>query len=409
MGFLEPDGGYGCCDGQISLKVIEAKARQRLVVRADLNAPVQDGVVSDATRIDRFAAGMKPLLAAGARIVVISHFGRPKGQRDMAYSILPVVPALEAALGCSVRFVEDCVGDLAVSAAGMLQDGQIMLCENLRFHAGETANDAEFAAELAKLGEIYVNDAFSTAHRAHASTAAIASLLPAYAGPLMAEEITAMTAALENPKRPAVAVVGGAKVSSKIAVLKNLVQKLDAIVIGGGMANTFMLADGYPIGKSLSEPDQVPTVHEIRDLAAKSGCEIVLPADIVCAFDFAPNARNITTGLDGCPDDAMILDAGPKSVEIFSDVFENASTILWNGPMGAFEMEPFDMATIALAKKAAELTKAGKLASIAGGGDTVAALNKAGVAGDFTYVSTAGGAFLEWLEGKELPGIAALG
>lgn len=391
------------------MKVIEAKAGQRLVVRADLNAPVQDGAVSDATRVDRFAAGIKPLLDAGARIVVISHFGRPKGQRDTAFSILPVVSALEAALGCEVIFVKDCIGDVAVSAANALLDGQIMLCENLRFHAGETANDANFATELAKLGDIYVNDAFSTAHRAHASTAAIASLLPAFAGPLMAEEIEAMTAALEDPKRPAVAVVGGAKVSSKIAVLKNLAQKLDAIVIGGGMANTFMLADGNPIGKSLSEPDQVPTVHEIRALAEKSGCKIVLPSDIVCAFDFAPNAKNITTDLDGCPEDAMILDAGPKSVELFSEVFENASTILWNGPMGAFEMEPFDMATVALAKKAAELTKSGKLASIAGGGDTVAALNTAGVAGDFTYVSTAGGAFLEWLEGKELPGIAALG
>jgi phosphoglycerate kinase len=283
-----------------------------------------------------------------------------------------------------------------------------MLCENVRFHPGEEANDAGFAVELAKLGDIYVNDAFSAAHRAHASTAAITTLLPAFAGPLMAEEITALIAALEDPKRPAVAVVGGAKVSSKIAVLKNLVGKVDAVVVGGGMANTFMLADGHPIGKSLCEADQVPTVHEIRELAAKSGCKIILPVDVVCAFDFAPNAKNITTDLDGCPEDAMILDAGPKSVKVIADVFANSKTILWNGPMGAFEMEPFDMATIALAKVAAKLTKDGTLASIAGGGDTVAALNVAGAADDFTYVSTAGGAFLEWLEGKELPAIAAL-
>ncbi len=386
----------------------EIAAGQRLVVRADLNAPVQDGKVSDATRIERFAKGLKPLLEAGARVVVLSHFGRPKGQRNMDYSIAPIKPALEAALGQEVQFADDCIGDAAVAASENLGPGQVLLCENLRFHPGEEANDPAFAAELARLGDIYVNDAFSTAHRAHASTAAIADLLPAYAGPLMAEEIAAMTAALEAPKRPAIAVVGGAKVSSKIAVLKNLVGKVDAVVVGGGMANTFMLADGHPIGKSLSEPDQVPTVHEIRELAAKSGCRIILPVDVVCAYDFAPNAEHVTTDIDGCPPDAMILDAGPKSVEMIGGEFEGAKTILWNGPMGAFEMEPFDMATIALAKKAAELTKAGKLATIAGGGDTVAALNVAGVADDFTYVSTAGGAFLEWLEGKELPGIAAL-
>ncbi len=383
-------------------------AGQRLVVRADLNAPVQDGKVSDATRITRFAAGIKPLLAAGARITVLSHFGRPKGVRNMDFTIAPIVPVLAEALGCPVNFIDDCTGDAAVAASNALGNGEIMLCENVRFYLGEEANDTGFAAELAKLGDIYVNDAFSTAHRAHASTAAITTLLPAYAGPLMAEEITALTAALDNPKRPAVAVVGGAKVSSKIAVLKNLVGKVDTIVVGGGMANTFMLADGHPIGNSLCEEDQVPTVHEIRALAAKSGCKIVLPVDVVCAFDFAPNARHIITDLDGCPEDAMILDAGPKSVEVIAEVFANSKTILWNGPMGAFEMEPFDMATVALAKVAAKLTKDGTLASIAGGGDTVAALNMAGAADDFTYVSTAGGAFLEWLEGKELPAIAAL-
>lgn len=382
---------------------------KRLVIRADLNAPVHDGKVSDATRIERFASGIKPLIKAGARIVILSHFGRPKGERKPEFTLLPIVDPLSVALGVSVKFIDDCIGSDAVSAAAALSDGEVILCENLRYHAGEEANDIDFAAELAKLGDIYVNDAFSTAHRAHASTAALAGLLPAYVGPLMAEEIEALTAALENPKRPSVAVVGGAKVSSKISVLKNLVQKLDAIVIGGGMANTFFLADGRPIGKSLCEPDQVPIVHEIRDLAAKSGCEIVLPNDLVCAYDFVPNARHEITGVDGCPADAMILDAGPKSIALFSKVFEDAATILWNGPMGAFEMEPFDKATVALARKAAELTKAGKLTSIAGGGDTVAALNQAGVADDFTYISTAGGAFLEWLEGKTLPGIAALG
>ena len=383
-------------------------AGKRLVIRADLNAPVKDGNVSDATRIKRFAAGIKPLLAAGARITVLSHFGRPKGERNMEFSFLPVVPVLANELGQDIQFSTNCVGPNAELASSVLENGELLLCENVRFHGGEEANDKEFAARLAKLGDIYVNDAFSVAHRAHASTAAIADLLPSFAGPLMAEEIAALTDALEDPKRPAIAVVGGAKVSSKIAVLKNLVGKVDAVVVGGGMANTFMLADGYPIGTSLSEPDQVSVVHEIRALAAKSGCKIILPVDVVCAYDFAPNAKNITTDLDGCPDDAMILDAGPKSVELIAEEFAKAKTILWNGPMGAFEMEPFDMATIALAKVAAELTKAGTLASIAGGGDTVAALNVAGVAKDFTYVSTAGGAFLEWLEGKELPAIAAL-
>lgn len=381
---------------------------KRLVIRADLNAPVQNDVVSDATRITRFSEGIKPLLTAGARITILSHFGRPKGERNMNFSILPIVPVLAAALGQEVQFSTNCIGPNAQKASEVLGNGDVLLCENVRFHPGEETNDAQFASELATLGDIYINDAFSAAHRAHASTAAITDFLPSFAGPLMAEEIAALTDALEDPQRPAIAVVGGAKVSSKIAVLKNLVGKVDAVVVGGGMANTFMLADGHPIGKSLSEPDQVPVVHEIRELAAKSGCKIILPVDVVCAFDFAANAKNITTDLNGCPDDAMILDAGPKSVDVIVEEFAKAKTILWNGPMGAFEMEPFDMATIALAKAAARLTKDGTLASIAGGGDTVAALNVAGVANDFTYVSTAGGAFLEWLEGKELPAIAAL-
>lgn len=389
----------------ISTMVVTGK---RLVIRADLNAPVSDGKISDTSRIDRFAKGIKPLLAAGAKITVLSHFGRPKGQRNMEFSIIPVLSELAMALGKEVQFAKDCVGIDTVSASKMLEAGEILLCENLRFHAGEEANDIDFAKELAKLGDLYVNDAFSTAHRAHASTVAIAKLLPAYAGPLMTEEINALSTALEKPKHPVIAVVGGAKVSSKIAVLKNLVSKVDTIVVGGGMANTFMLADGYSIGKSLAEPDQVQTVYKIRELAQKTNCRIIVPVDIVYAFEFAANAKNRTSNLNECPPEAMILDAGKKSVIAIGKEFAAAKTLLWNGPMGAFEMQPFDKATVALARRAADLTSAGLLTSIAGGGDTVSALNIAGVADKFTYVSTAGGAFLEWLEGKILPGIAAL-
>ncbi len=390
-----------------SIKDIDVKGRT-LVIRADLNAPCKDGVVTDATRIERFAAGLKPLLAAGARAVVLSHFGRPKGKVVPEMSLAPIAPALGAALGQDVGFETDCIGEVAQTAAAALQDGQAILCENLRFHPGEAANDPAFAAELAKLGDIYVNDAFSTAHRAHASTAAIADLLPAYSGPLMDEETSALTAALEAPKSPAVALVGGAKVSSKIAVLKNLVKKVDAVIIGGGMANTFLFADGYNIGKSLCEEDQVDTVREIQALAKAANCELVLPVDIVYAFKFADNARSFIADVDACPDEGIILDAGPKSVVRFRSVLANAQTILWNGPLGAFEMRPFEQATKQVALEAAELTRSGLVTSVAGGGDTVAALNMAGVAEDFTYVSSAGGAFLEWLEGKELPGIAAL-
>lgn len=385
-----------------------AVAGKRLLIRADLNAPCKDGKVTDATRITRFAEGLKPLLDAGARAVVLSHFGRPRGQRVPEMSLAPVAPALAEALGRNVAFVDDCVGEKAESAAAALKDGQVMLCENLRFHPGEEANDPAFAAQLARLGEIYVNDAFSCAHRAHASTSAIASILPAYSGPLMDEEIAALTNALENPRRPAVAVVGGAKVSSKIAVLKNLVKKVDHVIIGGGMANTFFFADGHNIGKSLCEEDQVETVREIQSLASKAGCELVLPVDIVYAFKFADNARSFIADVDKCPDDGIILDAGPKSVVRFRSVLARAHTILWNGPLGAFEMRPFEQATRQVALEAAELTRSGLVVSVAGGGDTVAALNMAGVAEDFTYVSSAGGAFLEWLEGKELPGLAAL-
>jgi len=390
-----------------SIRDVDVRGK-RLVIRADLNAPCKDGVVTDATRIDRFAAGLKPLLASGARAVVISHFGRPKGARVPEMSLAPIAPSLAKALGCRVGFVDQCIGDTAQAAAQALKDGEVILLENLRYHAEEEQNDPGFAAELAKLGEIYVNDAFSCAHRAHASTAAIAGILPAYSGPLMDEETHALAAALEAPKRPAVALVGGAKVSSKIAVLKNLVKKVDAVIIGGGMANTFFFADGLSIGKSLCEEDQVDTVREIQTLAEEAGCRLVLPTDIVYAFKFADNARSFIAEVDQCPEDGIILDAGPKSVVRFRSVLADSQTILWNGPLGAFEMRPFEQATKQVALEAAELTRGGLATSVAGGGDTVAALNMAGVTDDFSYVSSAGGAFLEWLEGKTLPGIAAL-
>ncbi len=382
---------------------------KRLLVRADLNVPTKDGQVTDSTRIDRFAAGMRPLLARGARLVILTHFGRPKvGAATPETSLAQLRPALSEALGVPVQFANSCTDDAALAASQQLHNGEVLLCENLRLNGGETTNDADFAAQLARLGDIYVNDAFSCAHRAHASTEALAHLLPATAGPLMIEEIKALSAALEVPKRPSVAIVGGAKVSSKISVLKNLVQRLDAIIIGGGMANTFLFADGAPMGTSLHEADQIETVREIRALAAQSGCALHLPRDVVVAREFKAGARKQVLGAHECPDDCMILDAGPQALADFQSVLAECETILWNGPLGAFEIPPFDQSTMMLAQTAAELTRQGMAVSVAGGGDTVAALNAAGVAQDFTYVSTAGGAFLEWLEGKTLPGIAAL-
>jgi phosphoglycerate kinase len=383
-------------------------AGKRLVVRADLNVPLADGKVADATRITRFAQGMNPLLAQGARLVILSHLGRPKGELNPAFSLHQIESTLADALGCPVTFCETCAGPVAENAAAALKDGEVLLCENVRFERGEERNDPGLARKFAALGDIYVNDAFSCAHRAHASTAAIAELLPATAGPLMIEEMEALTAALEAPKRPSVAIVGGAKVSSKIAVLKHLVQKLDAVIVGGGMANTFLFAKGAQMGKSLHEADQVETVKEILLLAKAAKCEILLPEDVVVAKEFREGARKKIVAWNECPDDAMILDAGSAALRNFQGVLAGAQTILWNGPLGAFEIPPFDHSTMALAETAAELTRAGLCVSVAGGGDTVAALNAAGVADDFTYVSTAGGAFLEWLEGRVLPGIAAL-
>lgn len=381
---------------------------KRLLVRADLNVPMNEGKVTDATRITRFAEGMKPLLRQGARLVLLTHLGRPEGNMNPEFSVDKLRPDLAKALGVSVKFSDVSSGPAVEIQAQQLQDGEVLLCENVRYDPGEETNDPTLAAKFARLGDIYVNDAFSAAHRAHASTEGVAHLMPAAAGPLMMEEIQALSEALEAPKAPAIAIVGGAKVSTKIPVLKNLVQKLDAIIVGGGMANTFLFAAGVPMGKSLHEADQVDTVKEINALAAKSGCRILLPTDIVYAREFKPGTRSHVADLDQCPVDGMILDAGPRSAAKFNTELAGANTLLWNGPLGAFEIPPFDQSTNVVAENAADLTEAGLLTTIAGGGDTVAALNAARVADAFTYVSTAGGAFLEWLEGRTLPGIAAL-
>jgi phosphoglycerate kinase len=381
----------------------------RVIVRADLNVPVKDGKVTDATRLERLVPGLRELARRQCRIVVISHFGRPDGKPDLNYSLQPVAEKLADMLRpLFVRFVPVCVGERAQNAVADVEEGSIVILENLRFHKGEEANDAAFAEQLRQLGDIYVNDAFSAAHRAHASTEGLAHLIPAYAGPLLMEEINALKAALESPKRPTAAIVGGAKVSTKIDVLKNLAAKVDKLIVGGGMANTFLLARGIAIGKSLAEAGLVDTAREIEANAAKTGCEIVLPVDAIIAAKLEAGAKAATCDVSAVPADAMILDIGPKSVLQLANLLKGCRTLLWNGPVGAFEVSPFGAGTFALAKAAADLTEAGQLVSVAGGGDTVAALNAAGVTAKFTYVSTAGGAFLEWLEGRTLPGIAAL-
>jgi len=380
-----------------------------VLVRVDINVPVENGKVTDATRIEKIVPTVTDILARGGKPVLMAHFGRPKGKVVPEMSLRVTLPALEAALpGHKVVFAEDCIGAPAKQAVEALQPGEVLLLENTRFHEGEEKNDKMLAASLAALGDIYVNDAFSAAHRAHASTEAIAHLLPACAGRLMAAELSALDAALGQPERPVVAIVGGAKVSTKLDLLGNLVSKVDHLVIGGGMANTFLVAQGIEVGKSLAEREMTDTAKEILAKAAQEGCAIHLPTDVVVAWEFAANARNETVAADACPADGMILDAGPATVAALTAVFAECKTLIWNGPLGAFEIEPFDAATNGAAQAAAELTKAGKLKSVAGGGDTVAALNKAGVSGDFSYISTAGGAFLEWMEGKVLPGVAAL-
>ncbi|TCM85296.1 phosphoglycerate kinase [Rhodovulum steppense] len=378
------------------------------LVRVDINVPVEDGRVTDATRIERIVPTVTDILARGGKPVLLAHFGRPKGEVVPEMSLKVTLPALEAAFGRGVIFAEDCIGLPAKQAVAALSEGDILLLENTRFHAGEEKNDPALAAALAALGDVYVNDAFSAAHRAHASTEGIARLLPSCAGRNMEAELKALESALATPERPVVAVVGGAKVSTKLDLLGNLVAKVDYLVIGGGMANTFLAAQGVGVGKSLCEHDMAGTARDILDKAKAAGCEIVLPVDVVCAREFRAGAENETVAADACPADAMILDAGPETVKRIEDVFAKCKTLIWNGPLGAFEIDPFDAATNAAAQKAAELTKAGALVSVAGGGDTVAALNGAGAAEAFSYISTAGGAFLEWMEGKTLPGVAAL-
>jgi phosphoglycerate kinase len=380
-----------------------------VLVRVDINVPLDEaGNVTDATRIERIVPTVRDILEAGGKPVLLAHFGRPKGKVVPEMSLKPLVPALEQAFGAPVKFAEKCIGGPAKIAVSKLEPGEVLLLENTRFHPEETENDAQFAASLAALGEVYVNDAFSAAHRAHASTEGVARVMDNCAGRLMEAELKALEAALSNPVRPVVAVVGGAKVSTKLELLGNLIEKVDTLVIGGGMANTFLAAQGVDVGKSLCEHDMTATATEIGEKAKETGCAILLPTDVVVAREFKAGAESETVAADACPADAMILDAGPETVEAISAAFENAATLIWNGPLGAFEIEPFDAATNAAAQKAGELTRAGNLTSVAGGGDTVAALNKAGVAADFTYISSAGGAFLEWMEGKTLPGVAAL-
>ncbi|MDB5593371.1 MAG: phosphoglycerate kinase [Hyphomicrobiales bacterium] len=381
---------------------------KRVLLRVDLNLPVENGRISDATRIERIVPTIKELVSKGARIVLLAHFGRPKNGPDEANSLKPIAAALGEHVGAPVAFAADCIGPVAEEAVAKLRDGEILLLENTRFHKGEEKNDPAFVSALAKLGDIYVNDAFSAAHRAHASTEGLAHVLPAYAGRGMQAELDALTAALETPKRPVAAVVGGAKVSTKLELLGNLSKKVDYIIIGGGMANTFLAAQGKQVGKSLCEKDLLDTARSIIAQAKAGNCEIVLPVDAVAAKDFKAHAENRVVDVDHVADDEMILDLGPASVQVVEGILRKCRTLVWNGPFGAFELQPFDAGTNAVAKLAADLTASGALVTVAGGGDTVSALNQSGAADRFTYISTAGGAFLEWLEGKVLPGVEAL-
>ena len=382
-------------------------AGKRVLVRVDLNVPMADGKVTDTTRLKRIAPCLADLAQRGARVIVISHLERPKGP-DPRYTLRPIAEKLAEVLGRPVRFIGDCVGPVAEAGVAEVMPGDVAVLENLRFHKGEEANDAEFAKKLAALGDIYVGEAFSSSHRAHASTEGVTHHLPSYAGPLMAQEIGALRRALDEPRRPTVAVVGGSKVSTKIPILKNLVAQVDRLIIGGGMANTFLAAQGFGVGISLLEPELLDTAREILNAAAIGGCTIVLPEDVVVATALKAGVATQVVRVSAVPADHMILDVGPRAVAYMIAVLRASKTLLWNGPLGAFEIAPFGEGTFALAREAARLTKAGGIVSVAGGGDTVAALNAAGVTDDFTYVSTAGGAFLEWLEGRELPGVAAL-
>ncbi|MEI8394829.1 MAG: phosphoglycerate kinase [Rhodospirillaceae bacterium] len=383
-------------------------AGKTVLVRGDLNVPVRDGRVTDATRIDRLAPTLTELAGKGAMVVVMSHFGRPKGGPDEVNSLKQVVAELTRAVGRPVAFAADCVGPMAKMAIAKAKPGDIILLENLRFHAGEEKNDRAFAKALAELGDVYVNDAFSCAHRAHASTEAIARLLPAAAGRLMQAELEALGRALEKPERPVAAVVGGAKISTKLDLLGNLVRRVDRLVLGGGMANTFLFARGVAVGKSLCESDMAEQARAIAATAEASGCTLVLPVDAVVAREFKAGAASEIVPVESIPADSMMLDVGPASIAYIVEQLAGCKTVVWNGPLGAFEIEPFDQGTNGVARAVAQLTREGKVLSVAGGGDTVAALGHAGAVDGFSYVSTAGGAFLEWLEGKELPGVAAL-
>jgi len=381
---------------------------KRVLLRADLNVPAKDGIVSDTTRIDRLKPTIDFLTAKGAKVIVLSHFGRPKGGYEAEFSVAFLAPACAKSWGKPVAFGKDCIGADAAKAVADLKDGHIVLLENLRFHKGEEANDAAFVAELAKLGDLYVNDAFSAAHRAHASTEGLAHRMPTAAGFLMEAELNALNNALESPQKPVMAIVGGSKISSKLSVLNNLVQKVDYLFLGGGMANTFLVAKGIEVGKSLCERDMVDEAKKIMATADKAGCEIVLPIDRICVTTFGPNAPFTIRETNAMPAEEEAVDVGPATIEKLEDILSGCKTALWNGPMGVFEVKPFDRGTNDLARCVAKLTKTAGLISVAGGGDTVSALENAGCVDDFTYISTAGGAFLEWLEGKDLPGVAAL-
>jgi phosphoglycerate kinase len=383
-------------------------ANKRVLVRVDFNVPMRDGKITDTTRIDRAMETLEELSSKGAKVVILSHFGRPKGEVFADLSLKPIADALAEISGKSVAFADDCIGDVAKQTIDAAAWGSFIVLENVRFHPGEEKNLEVFAADLAANGDIFVSDAFSTAHRAHASIEGVAHILPSVAGRLMQTEIEALSGALERPQHPVIAVVGGAKVSTKMAVLGHLTEKVDQIVIGGGMANTFLYANGVDIGKSLCEKEMADDARAIVEIAAKAGCEIVLPLDVVVADAFAEGARSETVGLNDVPSDMMILDIGPKSIADLQLRLKSAKTVLWNGPLGAFEVSPFDGGTNAVAKSVAELTSAGQLLSVAGGGDTVSALANAGAKDGFSYVSSAGGAFLEWIEGKTLPGVAVI-
>jgi phosphoglycerate kinase len=383
-------------------------AGKRVLVRVDLNLPMETGKVTDATRIDRILPTIREIAANGGKVILLAHFGRPKGGPDEANSLKPIAPVLAQHLGKQVAFASDCIGEPARAAIKKMHDGDVLLLENMRFHKGEEKNDPAFASALAELGDIYVNDAFSAAHRAHASTQGLAHKLPAYAGRTMQAELEALGKALDNPVRPVMAVVGGAKISTKLELIGNLMNKVDILAIGGAMANTFLAAGGKEIGKSLCEKDLLDTARAILKEAAAGSCRIVLPVDATVAQEFKAHALSKVVDVEHVGQSEMILDIGPKTIEAIERLLTEVKTLVWNGPFGAFELQPFDKGTVEVARVAASLTQDGALLSVAGGGDTVAALNHAGVADAFTYVSTAGGAFLEWLEGKTLPGVAAL-